>query len=174
MSRTRVLGVPMPWGTFPETNLRTYVRCRGGPSGLWFLSLDVTHPAMLTARLLGIPYSLGHLVTEVHGGTRRYAGRRGRRGPRYELEVRTDDPSRATRPLDAWPTDRFHACSVSAGALWRTPVVHEPWPLFAGAVVRLEQSLLSAAGLPESADPPLVHISPGVGPVRLGFPRHVA
>ncbi|MFI6151015.1 YqjF family protein [Streptomyces sp. NPDC051109] len=174
MSRTRVLGVPMPWGTFPETNLRTYVRRRGGPSGLWFLALEVTHPAMLTARLLGVPYSLGHLVAEQHGGTRYYAGRRGRRGPRYELEVRTDERIRVARPLDSWLTDRFHAYSVSAGALWRTPVVHEPWPLSTGAVVRMEESLLSAAGLPEPADSPRVHLSPGVGPVRLGFPRRVA
>lgn len=174
MSRTQVLGVPMPRGTFPETNLRTYVRHGGGPSGLWFLALDVTHPAMLTARLLGIPYSRARLVVEEHGGTCHYAGRRGRRGPRYDLEVRTGQRIRAPRPLDSWLTDRFHAYSVSAGALWRTPVVHEPWPLSTGAVVRLEESLLSAAGLPEPADSPLVHISPGVGPVRFGFPRRAA
>lgn len=91
MSRTQVLGVPMPRGTFPETNLRTYVRHGGGPSGLWFLALDVTHPAMLTARLLGIPYSRARLVVEEHGGTCHYAG--STRAPRPPIRPRSADRS---------------------------------------------------------------------------------
>ncbi|MEU7555070.1 DUF2071 domain-containing protein [Streptomyces sp. NPDC044571] len=171
MSSTRVLGVPMPWGTFPETNLRTYVRRKGGPSGVWFLALDVTHPAMLAARLVGIPYALGHLSVQGRGRTCRYTGRRGRAGPGYDLEVRTDERIEAPHLLDSWLTDRFHVYSVSAGVLWRTPAAHEPWPLFRGTLVRLEESVLAAAGLPEPAGYPLVHTSPGVGPVRLGCAR---
>ncbi|MEU4732201.1 DUF2071 domain-containing protein [Streptomyces sp. NPDC023588] len=172
MSSTRVLGVPLPGGTFPETNLRTYVRRKGGPSGLWFFSLDVTHPAMLAARLLGIPYSLARLSVQGQGRTRHYAGRRGRRGPGYEIEVRTGRCIEAPDRLDSWLTNRFHAYSMSAGLLWRTPVRHEPWPLSRGTLVRLDESLLTSAGLPEPAASALVHTSPGVGPVRLGFPRH--
>ncbi|NXY94728.1 DUF2071 domain-containing protein [Streptomyces sp. BR123] len=171
VSSTRFLGVPVPRGTFPETNLRTYVRRKGRPSGLWFFSLDVTHPAMPAARLVGIPYSLAHLSVRGEGRTRRYTGRRGSRGPGYEMEVRTDERIEAPHRLDSWLTDRFHAYSLSAGLLWRTPVSHEPWPLFRGTLVRLEESLLAAAGLPEPAASALVHTSPGVGPVRLGFPR---
>lgn len=172
MSRMRVLGVPVPRGTFPETNLRTYVRRAGGPSGLWFLALDVTHPVMLAARLLGIPYALGQLsVTGGPGPLRHYAGRRGRRGPGYALDVRSDEPIEAPAPLDSWLTGRFHTYSMTAGRLWRTPVVHEPWPLFRAAAVRWEGSVLAAAGLPEPTAPPLVHTSPGVGPVRIGMAR---
>ncbi|MBT2479748.1 YqjF family protein [Streptomyces sp. ISL-94] len=171
MASTRVLGVPLPGSTFPETNLRTYVRRKGGPSGVWFFSLDVTHPAMPAARLLGIPYSLGRLTVQCQGRTCHYAGRRGCRGPGYELVVRTDDRIDAPHGLDSWLTNRFHVYAASAGLLWRIPASHEPWPLFRGTLRRLEQSLLAAAGLPEPAASPLVHTSPGVGPVRLGFPR---
>src|SRR4051812_44927536 len=43
VERVRVLGVvPVPsMMSFPETNVRTYVRDADGRDGLWFLSLDV-------------------------------------------------------------------------------------------------------------------------------------
>ncbi|MEU3723947.1 DUF2071 domain-containing protein [Streptomyces sp. NPDC031705] len=171
MSSTRVLGVPLPPPTFPETNLRTYVRCEGGPSGLWFFSLDVAHPALPAGRVLGIPYSLGRLTVQPDGRVCLYAGRRGRRGPGYELEVRTVERVEAPHGLDSWLTNRFHVYTTSFGMLWRIPASHEPWPLFRGTLEHSEQSLLAAAGLPEPLVSPLVHTSPGVGPVHLGFPR---
>lgn len=46
------------FGTFPETNVRTYIRDRRGRRGVWFFSLDINRvAAMLVARAgYGLPY----------------------------------------------------------------------------------------------------------------------
>ncbi len=45
--RVGLLGLPpVPWLlTFPETNVRTYVRTRDGATGVWFFSLDAARLA---------------------------------------------------------------------------------------------------------------------------------
>ncbi|MFJ3202869.1 YqjF family protein [Streptomyces sp. NPDC086989] len=170
MSAVRVCGLPMVPDTFPETNLRTYVRHPGGPSGLWFLSLEVTQPLLLAARLLGIPYRLAGLTVAPDGPDCRYTGSRRPSGPEYDLVVRNAGTA-AAAPLDLWLTERFHAYSLCAGRLWRTPVRHEPWPLYRASVLSLAQSLTRASGLPDPCAEPLAHASPGVGPVALGPAR---
>jgi Uncharacterized conserved protein (COG2071) len=52
MARVRPAGMPIQPGisTFPETNLRTYVREHDGRDGIWFLSVEVDSAAMLAAR----------------------------------------------------------------------------------------------------------------------------
>src|SRR4051794_39987290 len=58
------LPVPGP-RSFPETNVRTYVRGPDGSDGLYFLSLDVTNRSNAAmGRLLGLPYHLGDMVIE--------------------------------------------------------------------------------------------------------------
>ncbi|MFC6022858.1 DUF2071 domain-containing protein [Plantactinospora solaniradicis] len=49
---------------------------------------------------------------------------------------------------------------------------HAPWPLHRAELVRLDQDLVTAVGLPAPTGAPLVHASPGV-PVRIGlwYPR---
>jgi uncharacterized protein YqjF (DUF2071 family) len=51
-------------------------------------------------------------------------------------------------------------------------VQHEPWPLQEAVLVRDEQDLLSAVGLPLPDEPPLVRFSAGVS-VVIGSPRPV-
>ena len=72
-----------------------------------------------------------------------------------------------------WLTGRWRAFSRHVGRLFETPITHEPWPLRAATVVELEQTLTSAAGLPEVAGEPLVHYSDGVRDVRVGVSRIV-
>ncbi|MFD0378729.1 YqjF family protein [Streptomyces sp. NPDC127112] len=170
MSTVRVCGMPMIPDTFPETNLRTYVRHRGGPPGIWFFSLDVTQPLLLAARLLGLPYHLAKLTIGPNGANCRYTGSRKPTGPSYDITVRTSRTPTAG-PLDEWLTDRFHSYSTRAGILWRTPVRHEPWPLLQATTVSATQTLTRAAGLPEPSEQPLTHTSPGVGPVTFGPAR---
>ncbi|KIF01397.1 hypothetical protein PL81_35845 [Streptomyces sp. RSD-27] len=170
MAGVRACGLPMVPDTFPETNLRTYVRRRGGPPGLWFFSLDVTQPLLLLARTLGVPYRLGRLTVARHGSGCRYTGRRIPGGAGYDVAVRTEGPV-AAGPLDRWLTDRFHGYSRRAGLLWRTPVRHEPWPLLEATALSAGQTLTRAVGLPDPYAEPLAHVSPGVGPVAIGPAR---
>jgi uncharacterized protein len=46
-------------------------------------------------------------------------------------------------------------------------VEHPPWPLMRARVLRLDENLISAAGLPAPEGEPLVHYSLGVD-VRVG------
>src|SRR4051812_12905980 len=64
VERFRPLGlVPVPFGSsFPETNVRTYVRGPNGRDGLWFLSLDVPSPTnVMAGRLIGAAYQLSSM-----------------------------------------------------------------------------------------------------------------
>ncbi|MEU1072849.1 MULTISPECIES: DUF2071 domain-containing protein [unclassified Streptomyces] len=176
MASVRGLGVvPLPPSAFPETNLRTYVRLPDGRSGLWFFSLDVTAPHMLAARAIGVPYRLATLTVREQGADTLYTGRRrGTRGVGYRLRTGAGEPVGELSPLDEWLTSRWGAFSRRAGRLWLTPVHHEPWMLRHGTLRELRQTLTAAAGLPDPGPVALVHLSPGVGPVRLGPPRPVS
>lgn len=176
MARVRGLGlVPMPPSVFPETNLRTYVRLPDGRSGLWFFCLDVAPSFMLAARAIGVPYRLAELSLRVRSGETVYTGRRrGSQDIGYRLRVREGALVDKISPLDEWLTSRWAAFSLRAGRLWLTPVRHEPWTLRHGTIVELRQTLTRGAGLPDPEAAPLVRLSPGVGPVRLGPPRPVS
>ncbi|MDX2937865.1 YqjF family protein [Streptomyces ipomoeae] len=165
-------GVPLVPGlpTFPETNLRTYVRHRNGRDGLWFLSLDVACPLMLAARAVGAPYHPGTLRVSVTEDAVSYTGSRWGGGASYRLVVRPGDAITPTE-RDVWLTSRWRAYTRRFGTVWETPVEHEPWPLTDAAVDVLNETLTSAAGLPAPTAEPLAHFSEGVRHVRLGAPR---
>ncbi|OKK03928.1 hypothetical protein AMK26_19565 [Streptomyces sp. CB03234] len=167
--------LPVPGPAFFETNLRTYVRLPSGKDGLWFLSIEVGNPLMLAARVIGVPYHLGDLEVAKDGPLVRYAGvrRGGAPRPSYRLTVRVGDRVAEPTERDVWLTSRWRAVTRRAGALWETPVEHEPWPLARATVLELEESLTARAGLTPPAGDPVVHFSPGVGPVRLGVTRPV-
>jgi uncharacterized protein YqjF (DUF2071 family) len=173
MAGVRPAGVPVGPGltTFPETNLRTYVRLPNGRDGIWFLSLEVASAAMLAARYaVGAPYRLGDLSVTEHAGTMVYAGARRGGQPAYHLVVRPGDRIQPS-DLDIWLTSRWRAYTRRFGVLFETPVEHEPWPLSEGRIEQLAETLLNAAGLPAPNDDPVVHFSEGVRNVRLGASR---
>ncbi|MFE2263604.1 YqjF family protein [Streptomyces griseosporeus] len=160
-------GVP----TFPETNLRTYVRHPGGRDGLWFLSLEVACPLMLAARAVGVPYHPGSLHATRRKETVAYSGRRWAGGASYRLVVRPGGPVERPTERDVWLTSRWRAYTRRLGLLWETPVEHEPWPLAGAGIEVLEETLTASAGLPAPSGEPVVHFSEGVRHVRLGAPR---
>ncbi|MGW3209246.1 YqjF family protein [Streptomyces sp. NPDC001135] len=172
MARVRPPGVPAALPFFAETNLRTYVRERGGRDGLWFLTLEVGSRVMLAARAIGAPYHLGHLTLSRGGDVVTYAGTRGHGGPSYRVVVRPGEPVRPS-PRDVWLTSRWRAFTRGCGVLWQTPVDHEPWLLRAARLEDLQETLTRAAGLPPPAQAPLVHFSDGVHKVRFGISRPV-
>jgi len=166
---------PVPgFSAFPESNVRTYVRGPDGRDGLWFLSLEADSLAtvMFASTVYGVPYRWADMAVE-HGELIRYRSRRRCASPvGHDVLIRVGEPCPAPSALDHWLTGRWRAWTRVARRLATAAVEHQPWPLRAATLVELEQSLLTAVGLPEPAGPPLVHHSPGVD-VRLGPPRFV-
>jgi uncharacterized protein YqjF (DUF2071 family) len=173
MAGLRPAGVPVAprLMTFPETNLRTYVRRPDGRDGLWFLSLEVASAVMLAARYgVGAPYHLGDLSVCEHGGTLAYAGARRGGEPSYHLVIRPGDRIRPS-DRDVWLTSRWRAYTRRFGILFETPVEHEPWPLSTATLEQCFETLLSSAGLPAPNGEPVVHYSEGVRDVRMAASR---
>jgi uncharacterized protein YqjF (DUF2071 family) len=157
--------------TFPETNLRTYVRGPHGHDGLWFMSIEAASALMtIGARtLIGAPYHLADLAVSKHGPALAYTGHRRGGQPSYRLRLRPGEPLEPS-PLEVWLTSRWRAYTRRWGILLHTPVRHEPWPLTTAVAHELDQTLTTAAGLPRPTTDPIVHYSPGVtvhvGPTR--------
>ncbi|HEX2772008.1 MAG TPA: DUF2071 domain-containing protein, partial [Micromonosporaceae bacterium] len=181
MRGVRPPGLPaVPWlSRFPEINVRTYVRDQRGRSGIWFLSLDAARlPAVLTARAAyALPYFWSDMRTDVRpGGRVSYRCRRrwpASDGARCEAEVefgarlREEDVDELAHFLTA----RYRLFTVIRGRLAAAEAEHPVWPLHHVDLIRLDQTLLSAAGLPTPDDPATVHGSSGVA-VRVGWWHH--
>ena len=166
---------PVPGASdFPETNVRTYVRGPDGRDGLWFFSLEADSIATVlgASSVYGVPYQFADMAV-AQGEVVRYRSRRpDSPGIGHDITIRPEGPSPAPSELDHWLTGRWRAYSLVAGRLATVPVQHQPWPLWDASVVNLEQTLLTAAGLPDPRDDPRVQYSPGVD-VRLGVPHPV-
>jgi uncharacterized protein YqjF (DUF2071 family) len=158
--------------TFPETNLRTYVRGPDGRDGLWFLSVEAGSAAMAVISRVGAgaPYHLGDLSVTDDGGVLTYAGCRRGGEPAYRLRIRPGAPLEPSA-LEINLTSHWRVYTQRCGTLLQTPVWHEPWPLYTAAVEELAQTLTTAAGLADPSAEPIVHYSPGVRHVRVGIPR---
>ena len=165
---------PIPrLSTFPEINVRTYVRAPNGTDGLLFLTLEAARLGMLAARpALGIGYTWAKMSIDCAGDEVQYRTRR--RWPPALASSRHDvavgSPIAEPTEFDAYLTGRWRAYSRRWGRLLVTPVHHEPWPLHTARLATLEDSLIQACGVPRPAGEPVVHYSPGVS-VRLGVTR---
>jgi uncharacterized protein YqjF (DUF2071 family) len=177
MTDFRVASLPPAgrFSTFPETNLRTYVRGADGRDGLWFFSLEAASlPLVVSASTLyGVPYRWADMAVDRRPSSVRYRSVR-RNGPPlgHDITVEVGGPCAEVDELDHWLSGRWRAFTRVLGRLCTVPVWHPPWPLHEARVVDLHQSLLSAAGLTEPPEPPRARHSPGVE-VRLGRPRPV-
>ena len=172
---------PIPGlSSFPETNLRTYVKGPDGRDGLFFLSLEVDSVATaIGARLgFGVPYFWSDMEIQEAGSTVTYRSKRRRTGetepPMHHIVVRPGHVLTETELTDRdhWLTGRWRAWTRVAGRTASVAVRHEPWPLWSAEVEELHETVLAAAGLASPAQPPVVHFSPGVD-AHLGPPSPV-
>ena len=179
----RGIGVPglpaVPYlGTFPEVNVRTYVR-RNGVPGVWFCSLDINRllPTIVARTTYTLPYCFGRasnkrvgdeLITTVE-----------RRWPRGEAHTKIrliiGEPIVAPSPLEVFLSARWGLYTTTRRRNLRyAPISHEPWRLQRAEIISLDDSLIEAAGFaaPNVAvnGEPHVMFSGGV-PVRVGLPR---
>lgn len=121
--------------TFPELNVRTYVR-GGDRSGVWFFSLDAaSRLAVEAARWsFGLPYFHARMVCRRQGEIVLYVSeRRDRRGPpaAFAANWRAIGPSRRSSPgsLAHFLTERYCLFAVRRGRLLRGDIAHLPWEL---------------------------------------------
>jgi uncharacterized protein YqjF (DUF2071 family) len=124
--------------TFPELNLRTYVRSRvSGLSGVYFFSLDCASPlAVLGARtLFHLPYFPASMSYEEDARGIHYKSRRRltRKSVRFEGSYRSlgAAPVRANEPgsIEHFLTERYCLFTPFAGHMLVGDIHHVAWPL---------------------------------------------
>jgi uncharacterized protein YqjF (DUF2071 family) len=160
----------LPWFTsFPETNVRTYVRGPDGREGLWFFSLDAARlePVLVARSTYALPYMWSEMAVERDGSVVRYRSRRRWPGPtpatsRITVEVGPALRREELGEFDHYLTARWQLYTTLGPVLARSSVEHETWPLHRAVVRELETDLVVAAGLPAPENEPVVHWSPGV------------
>ncbi|MBL7498856.1 DUF2071 domain-containing protein [Frankia sp. CNm7] len=171
-------GRRVPGGVFPETNVRTYVRDAAGRPGIWFFSLDAARlGAVVVARTTyRLPYFWSAMHVDQRDDTLTYTCRRRWPDPRpaaSRVVVRAGELI-SHGDLDArdhFLTARFRLFSpVRSGPPRTARAWHEPWPLWSAELLELDDTLVTAAGLPAPEGDPLVHWSQGVD-VRISRPE---
>ncbi len=135
MERTRARWFPpiLSANTFPELNVRTYVRC-AGKSGVWFFSLDAaSRLAVEGARVLfGLPYFSARMNCVRRDDSIVYDSERcDRRAPSaaFHASWRACGECSVSAPgtLEHFLTERYCLYSVRRGSLLRGDVAHVPW-----------------------------------------------
>lgn len=147
---------PLPFiSTFPEVNLRTYVRA-GGYAGVWFLSLDTqSHINVWIARYgFHLPYFYAKVSLERPPGGFHFRSSRPRRGGdldvRYFPRGETRLPKEGT--LEYFLTERYSMfCSLRKGRLYRGDIQHKVWQLQDVEMELRSSTLLPAMGVNVSA-----------------------
>ena len=158
--------------TFLEINLRTYVRCAGGASGVWFFSMDAASTA---AVLIGrVRWNLNYHRAAVkfcrsgerlHWSSRRLwpKGREAHLALEAEVpppkESRLADDAARGRPARAGTLEHFLVERYRYYALSRSQqlvsgiVAHAPYRLLPSEVLTMDQTLTDAAGFCVSGPP---------------------
>ena len=180
MERIRLPGTPaIPYlGTFPETNVRTYVTDEQGRPGVWFDSLDVTRllPVIVARTSYRLPYMWSRMSISGNGRGITYRARRRwptARGASSVMTIARGEPLDSVNPLDAFLTARWGLYTQLGSKLAYAPVEHPPWPLQQASLEYLHDDLVAAAGYDLPSVDPVVHYSEGVD-VRIGLPRRLS
>jgi len=167
---------PVPYfGSFPEVNVRTYVKCNGVP-GVWFFSLDVNRflPALVARTTYLLPYCWGSAENHRDGDIiSAHVHRRWPHGASTSLRLEIGEPIEQPDELSVFLSARWGLYSIGLrNGVRYAPVDHERWPLYSANLLSLNDTLVIASGLTAPQGNPHVMFSPGVS-VRVGLPRRV-
>ena len=169
MRRIAPVGLPpVPYlGTFPETNVRTYVRDADGVPGVWFHSLEASRliPVAIARVIYGLPYFHASMHIRRQGRTLRYSTLRrwpGSRGVGGTVTVEIGDRIERPSDLDDFVTSRWRLFTYRHGQVRSAEIRHEPWPLYAARVTSYDDSLVREAGYALQGREPYVLYSPRV------------
>lgn len=164
--------------TFPELNVRTYVRFDGTP-GLYFLSIDVGHPVVpiVVGEGTRLPcYRAAVAVRDCSTGRNFRSTRRAGDDPRARLDVtyRPDgDSFRADRgTLDFWLAERRRMYDPVGDGVLYAEIDHPPWPLRQADATVQANTMFEANGLPPPEREPRIRYS-GRLPITGSIPRRI-
>jgi uncharacterized protein len=169
---------PIPMlSTFPEINVRTYVRDPHGKRGLYFLSLDVPRSAaVVSARLaLGLPYMWSRIDVDENDGNIAYTAMRRAPSPAGTTSVvvpRRRADSEPAGALADFLTARFRLFARGPLGLYSVAVEHPPWELGRVRDATVDDEYVAAAGVPVEGPPSHVHVAEDMD-VRVGFPKRL-
>ena len=164
MTNVAPRGVPsLPWvSSFPELNVRTYVRVGTRP-GVYFFSLDAgSRVAVRTARgLLNLPYYSAAMTVRRAGDRISYESVR-RTNTAAAFSASYSPIGAAVAPvegsLEYFLTERYCLYHVShRGTPYRLDIHHPPW-LLHGADAQIDRNTMAeASGITIPARTPLLH-----------------
>ena len=154
---------PLPWlSSFPETNLRTYVIDKRGRRGVWFFSLDAARLAAVAGARFAyaLPYHWANMEVICDGHQASYQSHR-RQDPATATNIQVEIGELVVQQneLEVFLTARFRLFARRNSHLLRADVQHKQWRLHYASPLRLHQTLVRAAGLPEPRGEPLVHFA---------------
>jgi uncharacterized protein YqjF (DUF2071 family) len=147
--------------SFPEVNLRTYVKA-GGASGIWFLSLDTNDAVTVAAGRDG--FHLPYFLSEISMDREEWRTVRSSREDEAVLDVRyrpIGSPFAAAEgTLEHFLAERYSAFSQSPeGELYRVDIRHAPWQLQGADMDLRAETIVRAAGIDLSLPNPLTFYS---------------
>ena len=181
--RTRIAGdfaVYVPTvQTFPELNLRTYVRSRlSGRAGVFFFSLDCASPlAVLGARtIFQLPYFPASMKLEVTGDRTNYQSRRllTRRPARYDASFGPIPGAHALPPsqpgsFEYFVCERYCLFTPFAGRTLVGDIHHRPWSLIPAEAEIRRNEIPAVHGITLSDRAPILHFSRQIQVVLWGL-----
>ena len=160
---------PIP-GTsaFHELNVRTYVHCQGVP-GVWFFSLDAANAlAVWGARTFYyLPYfnarmDLQQNENQIVYGSTRVDGRGAPASFHGAWEIgETLSPSHPDS-IEFFLTERYCLYASHGDRIYRSRIFHPRWPLQSAKLVSHKSTMVSAIGLREPDDEPLLHYAESI------------
>lgn len=155
--------------TFPEINVRTYVRA-GGKRGIYFLSLDAANPLItsIAKKWYRLPYHPATMQFQRRGDEIDVQSRRWRSSSaagQFSATYRPDSSLFLPQPgsLEHWLTERytlFCQCARSQ-KIYGADVYHEPWKVKKAAAT-LRENTLAHSFLSLERDPHLCLYARGV------------
>lgn len=168
MRSIRPRGVPVGL-SFPELNLRTYVRADAGP-GVYFYNLDAADRigVGIARGLFKLPYYRAEMGVDGAGDGIRFRSRRTHRGAapaEFDATYRPNGAATTADPgsLDAFLTERYRFYTASdGGQCYRGEIAHPPWELRDATLSVRENTLFEANGFDRPAGDPRVRYAPGI------------
>jgi uncharacterized protein YqjF (DUF2071 family) len=154
--------------TFPELNLRTYVRSRlTGRAGVFFFSLDAASPlAVAGARtIFHLPYYFANMARETApDGTVRYKSRRLFTRENIVFQASYRGSGRLATPslpgsIEYFLTERYCLFTTFRGRVLVGNIHHKPWPLESAEAEIRSNRLAAPHGLVLPSQAPLLHFS---------------
>ena len=164
---------PVPGlSAFQEVNVRTYVHHADRNPGVWFFSLDANNLVAVTIARLAfhLPYynAAIHFRERPQGisyDVQRRRGWGGRPDARSRIEFEPLLPCPAEPgTLEHFLVERYLLYAADRTGLLVGQVHHAPYPLQTARVDRLDDTLVTAAGLPPTlfTPSPIAHFARGV------------